>query len=282
MRLGVLSDLHCELEPTGSRWINDFEPDQLDRRTDEALRWFSEAEVDLILLLGDIVQFETQRDLSHMFARVAAAEVAPLATVNGNHDLRLGAAFAECAHEHGIRLLYEEPLELEGIAVTGVAVERGPAPPQYVGRFGGWGNKVDLVVVASHFPVLSEASRVAAAGLPYAGDLVNRADLEGRLGADPLPKVLLSGHIHARCSAHHGPLLQCTVGALIEPPFDATIVEIDAEAGGVRRTARRLGEIAVTDPVFAADDERWQWVDGRWETQRVAPSAASTSELSQT
>ena len=26
----------------------------------------------------------------------------------------------------------------------------------------------------------------------------------------------------------------------------------------------RLGEIAVTDPVFAADDERWQWAGDRW------------------
>ena len=69
---------------------------------------------------------------------------------------------------------------------------------------------------------------------------------------------------------------------MIEPPFDATIVEIDAKTGRASRTARRLGEIAVTDPVFAADDERWQWADGRWETQPVASSAASTSELSQT
>lgn len=267
MRIGVLSDLHCELEPAGSRWINDFEPEELDRRTDAALAWFSEAEVDLILLLGDIVQFENPSDLAHVFARLAAADVAPLATVNGNHDLRLGEEFAERAHEHGIRLLYEEPFDVDGIAVTGVVVERGPVPPQYVGRFAGWAGQPDLVVVASHFPVLSEATRVAAAGLPYAGDLVNRADLEGLLGGDPLPKVLLSGHIHSRCSAQNGPLLQCTVGAMIEPPFDATIVEIDARAGSVSRAARRFGEIAVTDPVFAPDDERWRRIDDRWEAE---------------
>ncbi len=267
MRIGVLSDLHCELEPAGSRWINVFEPEHLDRRTDAALGWFSEAQVDLILLLGDIVQFANPSDLDHVFARLAAAEVAPLATVNGNHDLRLGEEFAECAHEHGIRLLYEEPLELAGVAVTGVAVDRGPAPPQYFGRPSGWGGEVDLVVVASHFPVLSEASRVAGAGLPYAGDLVNRADLEGRLRSDPRPKVVLCGHIHARCSTHDGPLLQFMVGALIEPPFDATIVEIDATSLSVLRTARRLGETAVTDPVFAGDDERWRRTDDRWEAE---------------
>ncbi len=257
MRIGVLSDLHCELEPAGSRWINVFEPEHLDERTDVALAWFSEAEVDLVLLLGDVVQFANLSDLEHMFSRLATADVAPLATVGGNHDLRLGEEFAECAREHGIRLLHEDPLEL----VTGVGVERGPAPPQYVGRLAGWGDAV-LVVVASHFPLLSEASRVASVGLPYAGDLVNRADLESELRADARPKLVLSGHIHTRCSTHEGRLLQFTVGALIEPPFDATLVEIDGTS--VRRTARRLGEIAVTDPVFAADDERWQWAGDRW------------------
>ena len=113
MRIGVLSDLHCELEPAGSRWINDFEPEHLDRRTDAALEWFSESRVDLILLLGDVVQFPNPSDLAHVFARLAAAEVAPLATVGGNHDLRLGEEFAERAREHGIRLLHEEPLELD-------------------------------------------------------------------------------------------------------------------------------------------------------------------------
>jgi predicted phosphodiesterase len=267
VRIGVLSDLHCELEPAGSRWINVFEPEHLDRRLDGALEWFSEAQVDLILLLGDVVQFANSSDLAHIFARLAAADVAPLATVNGNHDLRLGEEFAERAHAHGIRLLHEEPIALAGVAVAGVGIDRGAAPPQYVGRYVGQidsGDQAGLVVVASHFPVLSEALRVAGAGLPYAGDLVNRADLESRLRSDPRPKVVLSGHIHARCSGHDGTLLQLTVGALIEPPFDATIVELDGTGLDVRRTARRLGEIAVTDPVFAADDERWQWTDDRW------------------
>jgi len=274
MRIGVLSDLHCELEPTGSRWINLFEPQLLDRRIDVALEWFAEAPVDLILLLGDSVQFANPGDLAHVFARLAAAGVAPLATVNGNHDLRLGEEFAECAHTNGIRLLHDEPFELDEVAVIGVAVDRGPKPPQYVGRPGGSADDAGLVVIASHFPVLSEAIRVAAAGLPYAGDLVNRAELEDELRADPRPKLVLSGHIHARCSTHNGQLLQFTVGAMIEPPFDATIVEIDSTDITVQRTARRLGEVAVIDPVFAADDERWQRTDDVWEADSPPPPSS--------
>jgi Calcineurin-like phosphoesterase len=263
--IGVLSDLHCELEPAGSRWINPFEPEQLDRRTDAALEWFAEARVDLILLLGDIVQSANPSDLDHVFARLAAADVAPLATVNGNHDLRLGEEFTARAREHGIQLLHEETLQLARVAVVGVGIDRGPAPPQYVGRPSDPGEGAELVVVASHFPVLSEAFRVAAAGLPYAGDLVNRADVEGRLRSDLRPKVVLSGHIHARCSTHDGPLLQFAVGALIEPPFDATIVELDPTARSARRTARRLGELAATDPVFVGEEEHWRRNGGRWE-----------------
>jgi hypothetical protein len=262
VRIGVLSDLHCELEPAGSRWINPFEPEHLDRRTDAALTWFAEAKVDLIVVLGDSVQFPNASDLAHVFARLAAANVAPLATVSGNHDLRLGEEFAQCARANGIRLLHEEPLELASVSVVGVGVELGPVPPQYLGRCGVLGGRSGFVVVASHFPVLSEATRVAAAGLPYAGDLVNRADLERGLRSNARPAVVLSGHIHARCSTHDGTLLQFTAGALIEPPFDVSIVEIDAP--NVRRTARRLGRIAVTDPVFADDDERWRWTDDRW------------------
>ena len=122
---------------------------------------------------------------------------------------------------------------------------------------------------------------MAAAGLPYAGDLVNRADLEGRLRSDPRPKLVLSGHIHARCSTHDGPLLQFTVGAVIEPPFDATLVEIDAE----RACGERLAASArsrVTDPVFAADDERWQWTGERWEVQPRRVERGEHSALSQT
>ena len=265
VRIGVLSDLHCELEPAGSRWINAFEPEHLDQRTDAALAWFSEARVDLIVLLGDSVQFGNPGDLEHVFSRLATAGVAPLATVNGNHDLRLGEEFAACAGRYGIRLLHDVPFELGRVAVAGVAVERGPQPPQYVGRVGGFDNVADIVVVASHFPVVSEASRVAAAGLPYAGDLVNRADVEARLHSDPRPKVVLSGHIHVRCSTQNALLLQLSVGALIEPPFDATVVEIDPTGSSARRTTKRLGERAPIDPVFADDDERWQKTDERWE-----------------
>lgn len=271
MRLGVLSDLHCELEPSGSRWINPYEPEGLDGRLDAALEWFAESRVDLVVLLGDLVQFATPGDLAHVVARVEASAPAPLAAVNGNHDLRLGDDFAARARAHGIRLLHEEPVEVEGVAVTGVAVDRGPTPPQYLGSAKGLTDSDGPLVVASHFPVLSEASRVAAAGLPYAGDLVNRPELEGALRADGRPKLVLCGHVHVRCSTQAGPLLQLMSGAMIEPPFDAAVVDVDAAT--VRRSVRRFGGIPVTDPVFSPDEELWRWSGDRWLAEQPVAAA---------
>ncbi len=270
MRIGVLSDIHCELEPAGSRWINPFASDRLDAMSDAALAWFATERVDLVLLLGDIVQFPQLADLEHVFARLAAATSVPLLAVNGNHDIRLGEAFARAAHRHGVSLLFDAPQAIAGVDLQGIELERGPIPPQYQGRAGGEANGSGVAVVASHFPLLSEALRVAGAGIPYAGDLVNRAELELRLTAAQRPTVVLSGHIHARCTTHASTLLQFTVGALIEPPYDATIVEVDPTGGRVRRTARRLGDVAPIDPVFAPDEEAWEW-DGRWHpTHRAA------------
>jgi hypothetical protein len=195
-----------------------------------------------------------------VLGRLGAPDVAPVAAVGGNHDLRLDD-FGDRARAHGIRLLHEEPLELGRVSVEGVEVRRGDVPPRYVGERRSAPAGGELRVLASHFPVLSEATRVAAAGLPYAGDLVNRPELEAALRAAP-PTVVLCGHIHARCSRADGAVLQLMVGAMIEPPFDATIVEIDGTS--VRRTARRLGDVPVTDPVFSADEERWQLLDDRW------------------
>ena len=228
MRVGVLSDLHCELRPAGSRWLNPFATERLDELADAALAWFAAERVDLVLVLGDVVQIADLDDLEHMLSRLAAAGVAPVATVNGNHDLRLGAEFGARARRHGIRLLYEEPLDDRRQSTSPASRSIAAARlPQYVGRAGRSGEAGSILLVASHFPVLSEASRVAGGGIPYAGDIVNRAELEAGLRAAARPTVVLSGHIHVRCSTDDGTLLQFTVGALIESPFDATIVELD-------------------------------------------------------
>ena len=263
LRLGLLSDLHCELDPQGSRWINPFEPERLDDRIDEALAWFAASKIDALVLLGDFVQAADPHSLEHAMARVAHFAAAPVGAVAGNHDLRVDLPGA--ARRHGLRLLADEPLELDGVVVAGVGLSRrGSEGPFYLGELGPVRSD-GLLVVASHFPLLSEAERLAAAGLSYPGNLVNREALLARVGAAK-PVVVLSGHIHARTSRVDGPVLQFTVGALIEPPFDCTLLELDPDGFRAIRTARRLGPAGAVDPVFAPEGESWHLSSTGWRT----------------
>jgi hypothetical protein len=120
-------------------------------------------------------------------------------------------------------------------------------------------------VVASHYPIISQAPLLSRAGLPYYGDLIGRAGVAASLCERDEPIVILNGHIHARCSVSTATLLQLSVGALVEPPFDCTLIDVDADDGiVVRRTAIRLGAVAAVNPVFAHDDECWVWDGAGW------------------
>jgi calcineurin-like phosphoesterase family protein len=267
----VLTDLHWEDRPPFARaWINPWEPDALDARIDAALERFRRAAVDLCVLLGDLTQTGDEAALERIVRRALAIGV-PVAAVAGNHDADrdphlLAAVVDRCS----ARLPARTPFSLEGVAVVGVEIEPvEPGLPLF--------RSADPLpvaasvpaVVVSHYPVLSEAQRLADAGLPYAGDLVDRDRLEGRVGAGGAPVVVVSGHIHARASRASGPILQLSCGALIEPPFDCTVVELSRRGRlRVTRTAHRLGPAGSLDPVFTPDEESWEWLDARWRRRR--------------
>jgi hypothetical protein len=65
----------------------------------------------------------------------------------------------------------------------------------------------------------------------------------------------------------NGNVLQVTVASMIESPFECTVVDMDSAEDdfiSVRRRAFALGDPAAVNPVFAPDDERWEWDGGRW------------------
>ena len=77
-----------------------------------------------------------------------------------------------------------------------------------------------------------------------------------------VPTIVFSGHVHSRCSAASGNVLQVTVASMIESPFECTVVEIDTaddESISMTRRAFPLGDPAPVNPVFAPADERWEW-----------------------
>lgn len=261
-RLGVLSDLHHDPYPNRQNaWINPYDPAGTLHRIGRALAWFQEEAVDLIVVTGDAVERPEPEAFDGVFRALAAAR-APVAFVAGNHDWDDSTLARGKAAEHGILVLDSRPLDGLGLlAITAEPVDAGARRFRAVGRpdAGAPG------VIASHFPLLSEAERLAAAGLPYPGDLVNRDEIADFLHRGAAHFLVLSGHIHARCSRSAGGMLQFSCGALIEPPHEAAIVTIGASLEWVERAVRRLGAHSEVEPVFSDDFERWESTDAGWQ-----------------
>jgi hypothetical protein len=268
MRLGLLSDLHCELAPPRQRsWINAYEPHRLGQRLERAVEIFAAEQPDVVLLLGDTAELAEREAFDFVFARVHRLQGPLIAAVAGNHDGGADTAALEgSAAAHDIRLLRGETVGICGASLVGLSIAPvapgGSAFSADVPELTGQGA---VTILASHFPMCSQEARLTAAGLPYSGDLENRGAIESLLGQQALPTVALSGHVHARCSSTAGPVLQLTVGALIEAPFDCTIVDVQTDDDvTVRRRAFTLGDAPRVNPVFAPADEEWRWSGDRW------------------
>lgn len=282
MRIGLLSDLHCKLAPTRQRsWINRYDPLGLPERLDRALEIFSAERPDLLLLLGDSTELGEPEAFDFVFGRVRTSIGAPITAVAGNHD---GAAVAvvagnvdggvhqsalsTSARAHGIRFLDADATRTAGAELLGVGITRAAdGTSGFSGALPTPSRDAPLCIVASHFPLVSHELEITAAGIPYSGDLVNRARLETLLHRSGVPTVVFSGHVHSRCSAISGNVLQVTVASMIESPFECTVVDVDVAGDDsiiVRRRAFTLGEPAVVNPVFAPADERWEWRGRGW------------------
>jgi predicted phosphodiesterase len=298
MRIGVLSDLHHDPGLAGQRgrWINDYAPGAVLDRLDAALRSFEQAGADAILLLGDFTEMADPDALDELLGAVRKRFRGPVGVdpdtrdeplgavrkrfrgpvgvVDGNHDVGM-PGFGDVLLRHDVSHLAATSLALDGVTLAGVGIEQ--AGSEFRVRATTVDGATDgLLVVASHFPVLSQAGVLTGAGMPYSGDLVDREELAARVASLHRPAVALTGHIHARTSEARGPLLQLTVGAIIEPPFDCTIVEIAAgDRPEVTRTARRLGPKRPLDPVFAPATERWRWTGSAWGLDPCAAVASA-------
>jgi predicted phosphodiesterase len=248
MRLGVISDVHWTETPTDASWHGPFDFAGLPRRLERALDEFRRAGVDAIVACGDLTHFGDAPSARAVLERLPALVLA------GNHDCEeRDDRLKRC----GARML--ERVEIDGVHVAGVAIESDAEGCWWTG--GPVLLRAD--VVASHFPVLSRAERLAAEGLKYAGDLVNRLAVNESVDGEE-PAVVLSGHIHCRETHVHGNLLQLSAGALIEAPHEAAIV--DVVPGRVRRRVVALGAPPRPgDPVLAPPDETWAFAGAGWQ-----------------
>jgi Calcineurin-like phosphoesterase len=266
LRLGVLTDIHAVADPARrAAWINRYDFAGVLDRCERAVELFASERVDRVLLLGDLSHDGDLPSLRQVLR--ATASPVPLAAVGGNHDspqptTQIVRAGGDAVQLPGWRAVGAGSVSTAGLRVT----RRAP------GRWGAarrpalttWGDAP--VLLASHFPVLSRVRAVTERGLPYAGDLVDRAGVAGALRARTGPTLVTCGHLHVRDSVASGPLLQLGLGALVEPPFDATVLDLTAEGGrfGVVRHAHELASAPERrDPRLAPTREAWSFEPGR-------------------
>jgi predicted phosphodiesterase len=286
MRIGLISDLHWMREPPSSAagWHGvGGEFAGVQGRLTAALEHFAASEVDLVAVCGDLAHHGDLESLAAVLGVLAGAG-APVIAVAGNHDVtespdRLAEAMARVP-AGDVSLAAGAGEEVAGLPVAGVQV--GESSGWFRARLAAapsledWGQ--GPLVLLSHYPVLSLAEEVAARGLPYPGDLLDRAELAEALAARQAPTVVLSGHVHVRATRSSGPVLQLSAGALVEPPYECAVVEV-AGGGGELRVSRRclrlLGGPVAGEPVFAPEEEEWRFVGSDWEASCTgAPGTA--------
>jgi hypothetical protein len=133
-----------------------------------------------------------------------------------------------------------------------------------------------LLLVASHFPVLSQKPRLYARGLRYPGDLLDRRELHRELAARPGPTVVLHGHLHTAVDLVHANLLQIGFGALVEWPHAWALVEIDAAGPAVAVTRHSLcaAPPPVVDTVLAPSSASWRHDGTSWRLAQAVLDAS--------
>jgi predicted phosphodiesterase len=297
LRVGVVNDLHWMSVPPASptAWHNPGEFERVLDRLGLALEHFAAREVDLVIAAGDFAHHGDVDSLARVLGAFAGA-CAPVLAVSGNHDVVDGPRLLERALEqaavHGVTLPTCRGAAHGEIRVAGVHVDASEGwfgarlrePPDTAA----WGSEPVLLV--SHYPALSLAATVTASGFPYPGDLIDRAELARRLTARPAPTVVVSGHIHARASATEGSVLQIANSAMVEPPYECSVIEIerarrgaidlDGERSGgdersgaltvVRESVRVGPSVNHREPVFSSPHEEWTFDGAHWSiVQRI-------------
>ncbi|HEX2050156.1 MAG TPA: metallophosphoesterase [Actinomycetota bacterium] len=262
VRVGVVADLHHDVAGgrPPRRWHNDYEPELVEERLERGLDLLHGAGARGLLVLGDV----SERGDDASTARVLEAcrdAFEHVGVVPGNHD---GPQLAPIARARGARALADDDFALGHVVVGGVGV--APAGGT-TSRFASSHVRIadGSSLVASHFPLVPLADEFAAAGLSYPGDLVDRAAVRAVVRRHAAPVVVVSGHVHGRTARADGELLQLTVAALVEAPYEVSVVEVSTtQALTVTRRALRLGPPKPFEPVFTRSDETWTWTGARW------------------
>lgn len=273
MKLGVLTDIHlAPVGYVGGGWHNPYAFDRAEAMLADAIAGHRADRVDAIAMLGDLANNGDAATLGPALEPLAAAGV-PVWVLEGNHDREVEERLIEReAAGAGTSLRMPTPIgEREGgVRVAGSPlVSPGGQPPWFLDALPveGWGD--DVVVLLSHFPLLSRREAILEAGLRYVEGYEDRNRLAEALLERSAPTVVVHGHLHIRDVAAVGPMLQVGCAALIEPPHERVVIEVAAESGDVDVRVRHLAVMEsppVRLPVMSPASSDWTFRDGRWQS----------------
>jgi len=285
LRLGVIADPHVSLERVEeAAWHNPYRLADAHERLDAALAHPLLSGTDVVVVLGDLAHFGDRPSLRRVVDAVAATD-RPAILLSGNHDvLTPGVRLEdEVRAQHGGRVV--SPLACDpsaaavkafeaagaGLAMHEVLGENGRRlqPFDVAGRRMTVADRLDVFL--THFPVLSLEDRCRQEHLLYAAHLDLLAPPPSVLPAPVGPVVVLSGHLHLRGVATDANVLQLVFAALVEPPYEVALVEIDVD-GAVSYVCASVAEpdadrLPILDPPtgrwsFDPQGVRWSVVVG--------------------
>lgn len=274
MKLGVISDLHFSVNETAQgSWHNEFDFAGVARRVAQALAFFEDEAVDAVLVLGDVTHFGDRPSLAAALGMFGPAG-RPVFVLAGNHDIPAGDGFLTSSpRPPHVELLdwagrTVGGIDLVGATITGSADAAGMRLADESIERRQWDSS--FIVLASHFPVLSRARAFAARRIRYAEDLTGVEALAVAVRERFAPTLVLNGHLHARDAHAQARVLQLSAAAVIEPPSEASILEIRPGVDGsivVQRMARSLTDCPVPkarNPVLCPAIDSWTFAGGRW------------------
>jgi predicted phosphodiesterase len=281
LTIGLIADIHASpvvfdetLQATCS-YHNEYALRDALKLYEQALDRCVDAPVDLIVLLGDLSHLGDPESALAVLERCARTGISSF-VVAGNHDCLLAsdvirAAVTEIASPAVHYLDAEREMISGRLRLVGVPVEAGELPS--TGRLAGpvrvpeWGE--ELVVICSHYSLMSTVARMRDSGFKHPGDLEGLDALTRLLQERTGPTVVVHGHVHARDAWFEGNVLQLSCAALVEPPFELTFLTIDVSQRPrlTRRSISLRPSPGLTLPVLAPPDGAWTATERGWQMQ---------------
>lgn len=279
VKIGIITDSHlCPPGTPPDGCHNPYAFEVADAILTDAVAAHVADGVDAIAVLGDLANRGDLASMERALGIVAAAGV-PFWLVGGNHDRDEDPGrLTDVAGRIGGTILDAIGREIDGIRVAALRIVGGTSARDWtvaVPDIGAWGTAP--VLLLSHFPVVSRAEAITAAGFAYVGSFANGHSFVPRLLERSAPTLAVHGHLHLRDATVSGSLLQISCASLIEPPHERTVLEIEWEASRVSATVHHVGVFASPggrSPVLTGSRAGWAFDRGEWHGDEVEPRLA--------